>query len=398
MIRAAAAVFVLLTGALANAQTVFPEVRSWSMETPAVTTTLPSPALSITPEAGGFVLAWSAGAAQSRVSVARLDGSLRVIDGQQRELPAYFGDGYDATDPQMIATTSGYAMTWLERKRSVDKQPDYVIFARLSPAFEMRSVMQLTPTSPDTRVRLFRGADDDAIVAVIPFVYTVHSDGGVVTNVPSADVDDIAATAQHTAWVTNKFKATTCPGGFPSLCYDPASFEARAYVDSAVVDSVTIFTPPLPLPTAFSITGDDSGLLVTWIGSRNEIFASRVPRTTRPDRETMDHPLNLGTMSDTPPYTSLSAAAFDGERWLVVWQQKGARAGHDIVGSVIGERPSQPFTIAATTENEQRPTVVAVASGVFLVGYEVVDADGLHRQLAGRYVSFLPLHPRAGGK
>lgn len=381
--RVVSAVALLLAASTALAQPyVGDEVRSWTMEAPVSVATAPTPALSIVADGGDFAIAWSAGAAQSRVSVARLDGSLRVT-GEPYQLPAFFGDGYDAVDPQLVVTPSGYAVAWRERKRSQSKQPISVIVARLTKAFDVASMVDVTATSPDTRIRLGNGSGDDVTLAADPIIYTIRRDGSVLLSPSISILDDAVVTPQHVAWVVHTFApASDCITTFGGrFCRQPAVFTARVLIDSAFTDAVTQTSPPATLPSGFGLSSDGANYLLTWIGSQNEIFASTVGK--------LAPTLNLGKMTDTG---TLPVSAGDGQRWLVVWQSKG-----DILGSMIdADGRVHDVVIAGSSDLEQHPTVIAVRNGVFVVGYEISGANG--RQLAGRYVTVFPPHHRPGSK
>jgi len=382
---------VILAAATAAAQPyVGNEVRFPVSEIPITISTAPSSALSIAAGDGEFAVTWSSGAAQSRVSIMRLDGALRPASAQ-RDLAPFFGDGYDAVDPQVVVTPSGYAVAWRERKRTEEKQPIFIIVARLTKTFETETVMNVAATPPDTRFRLGNGAGDDLVLGVDPVVYTLKRDGAILLAGGASVLDDVAATPQHLAYVAHSLTpASDCFTLFGGpVCRTPAHFDARVVLDGVASDRLTVSSPPPTPPSGFTLSTDGSKQFLTWIGTHGEIFASALAKPP----QSLDDPLNLGTMTATPPYASLPVSAGDGERWLVVRQ-----SNEDIVGSVVeANGMTHDVMIAASSEPEQRPVVIAAAKGVFVVAYEI-DVDATHRQLAARYVTFLPPHHRPGAK
>jgi hypothetical protein len=83
------------------------------------------------------------------------------------------------------------------------------------------------------------------------------------------------------------------------------------------------------------------------------------------------------------PTTSTPQAAWDGMRFLIVYQS----ADRAIRGATVeGHEVSPPFIIA--NGNVRRATVIAAGRDRFLIAYEVQSASGT--QLAGRFIDFPP--------
>jgi len=382
------ALIAVILAVAAKAQPfVYDEVRSWEMESPAGIAAVPGAAVAVAADGGNLVIAWSAGTAQSRISIARLDGSLRVVDGAQRDLAPYFS-GFDASDPQLVAIPSGYALLWLERTRSLTRQPVYVIVSRLSKALEVETTTVVNAVSGDAHVRL--GADDDVVVAIGLARYAIGSNGSATWNALGGEVDDIVLTAKQVAFVTHVAVPPSSCG--VAGCWVPGHYDAHVVIDSINRDT---FSVPYGLPpTAFAINSDGSTAMVTWRSAAGEILGAREALPPRSFPESMTAPLRLGTSTEKVPVMS---SASDGEQWIVVWSTQRSGTQSDIVGSVVDAGgATHPLTIASSSASEQRPIVVNVAKGVFLVAYEI--ADGFHRQLAGRYVTFSAPHHRPGAK
>jgi len=361
------------------------EVRSWTMETPMAVSSSPSAAVALVADGGQFVIGWSAGLAQSRISVAKLDGSLRVIDGTQRELPAYSGDGFDAGAPQLAVTPDGYALAWLERQRST-LAPVRIIVARLSKSLDIESEVFVNVISATGRMRLGTGASGKILVATDPVIFTIDPAGAIsFTGTSGGTLDDAVMTPQEVAYVSHTFApAGTC--GF--LRCSPARYDGHVYINAAHTDE-TVLTDGTQLD-AIGINNDGRTNLVTW-AKGGAIFAAHEVLPPQPYPETFARPLPLGTWSETAPFMSVPSAAGDGEHWLIVWQSRG-----DIQGTVVDSHV-RPLTITSSTDTEQRPIIINVGKGVFVVAYEI-SVDFTHRQLAGRYITFISPHARPGGK
>jgi len=379
------AVLALLFAAPLVAQPyVGEEVRSWTMETPMAVSSSPSAAVALVADGGQFVIGWSAGLAQSRISVAKLDGSLRVIDGTQRELPAYSGDGFDAGAPQLAVMPDGYALAWLERQRST-LAPVRIIVARLSKSLDIESEVLVNSISRTARMRLGTKADGTILIASDPVIYTVEPTGATsFGGISGGTLDDAVMTPQEIAYVSHTF---TPAAGCGFICLGAsARYVGRVYIDDEWADTTTLSGGSVTQPDAIGINDDGRTNLVTWVNG-GTVFATHEVLPRLPYPESFDHPLPLGTTSDTAPFLSVPSAAGDREHWLVVWQSKGK-----IVGSAIDDRV-RPIAIATG----ERPLIVNVAKGVFVVAYEVI-IDDTHRQLAGRYITFIPPHTRPGAK
>jgi hypothetical protein len=95
----------------------------------------PTGAFAITRDSRSVVIAWASGS-PSRITVARVDESLRVIDGTLHELPAQSGPDYDAAYPQLTVADNTPALLWRERQRVSGKAPVQLFMARLSPELD----------------------------------------------------------------------------------------------------------------------------------------------------------------------------------------------------------------------------------------------------------------------
>jgi len=380
------AVALLVAAPLIAQPYVGEEVRSWTMETPVAVSSGPSPAVALVADGGQFVIGWSAGLAQSRISVAKLDGSLRVIDGTQRELPVYSGADYDAGAPQLAVLPDGYALAWLERQRST-LAPVRIIVARLSKLLDIESEVFVNVISATGRMRLGAGAAGKILVAFDPVIFTIESNGTMsLTGISGGTLDDAVMTPQQVAYVSHTFTpAIAC--GFRLLC-PTAKYDGHVYINAAHTDE-TVLTDGTQLD-AIGVNNDGRTNLVTW-AKGGAIFAAHEVLPPQPYPETFARPLPLGTWSETAPFMSVPSAAGDGEHWLVVWQSRG-----DIQGSII-DSTIRPLRITSSADIEQRPIIINVARGVFVVAYEIW-IDFTHRQLAGRYVTFVPPHQRPGAK
>jgi hypothetical protein len=136
------------------------------------------------------------------------------------------------------------------------------------------------------------------------------------------------------------------------------------------------------LAPAIGTDGRDS--LVAWFDGYPErggrVLAAKV------DARGIGPSLLLGLFGPEPVAIEKPSVATDGERYVVVWQDKLWFGTHDIRGAVVESDRITRFTVAESEAEEEHPSVVAVGRGRFLVAYQWTKAG--ERRIAGRFIEF----------
>lgn len=352
-------------------------------------------AMSLARDGDGFVGAWSAGAAPSRIYAVRLNASFKPIS-PIREFATYFGAAYDANYPDIAPIDGGYALVWLERERIAQSRPAIAVLARLSPAFEPSSATVVSVVADSGLARIVGGNVDVVSVLVQANVFTVGLNGATgQTAISGAGIDDAVTRGAPIAVTTHTFHpGFTCIffcGGTPST---PATWTLGVQFDRATFSGVFSNEPSGP-----AIGYGGGTYVVAWFDSVNlpsgDVNAVRL-RVDGTQLDAFNAPLNLGTRAVNGRETRPSVA-WDGERFLIVWQTRSPSDPftYDLAGaSLTLDGRVQTFTLLATPDDERNPIVVGVMPGRFALAYEV-RADEQHRQLAARYVDFKVFRRRA---
>lgn len=183
-------------------------------------------------------------------------------------------------------------------------------------------------------------------------------------------------------------------GGYLAVWYDrrsvrPALYGARISSTGTVLDDTGV-----PLVTGVgaatpSIASSGNGFLVTWFISYVDeyqapgVYALRLDAQGRPlDSAPIPLVVNVTNISQT-------RAAFDGENWLVVWQQyQGAASQFDILGARLprtGEPLDRtPIRVSADADSESAPELLFDGENyllAFRVGSDIlarkIDKNGV---------------------
>jgi len=363
------------------------------MERPAAFSTAPTGAAAIARDARSIVIAWASGS-PARISVARLDETLRVIDGTQHDLPAQSGSDYDAAYPQLAVVEGNPALLWRERQRVPGKAPVYLFMARLSPGLE--PTVQWSGAVSDASLTAIDAGDDGAVrIAFEPVIVTVDRAGNASMKQALTGAIALALGDGHGAWATaTRSGGVPCGCGFGMICAcPPAVWNVTAFLDGRSAMSFQLPATGTPIqPGGVAIATDGTSCAAPVLAADGSVFINRV------NGYVGEKTLTVGSYAERQPV--VASVATDGEHWIVVWQTLVATApGREIRGvsfSMDDDR-FETFTIAPAGADVQMPIVTAIAPGLFVVAYEI-ENDDTHRQLAGRYVTFLPPHHRPGAK
>lgn len=324
---------------------------------------------------GAFVMAWSEAGSDglSRVHVAKLDATGHVA-GAVRVLPADDALRH-AVRPAITETPAGYLVAWVEE--TIDR----VRFNAVTCPLDRALVPLREPSFFALSARVLLGSSGDRIfVAVDNFLYPVDAFGKASVTIYNSTpgTTDLIVTpsrtltlGQWTQYIPPFFCRTVC---------NPIPQYTLQIVD--VFRATTLNTFGFYSNLGAALAFDGTTLFVVWYdGSDADGGAVRfVPLVPSFDIK-HDKTTVVGTFPPDKGYVAKPRIAFDGVRFLVVWEVRNG-AGHDLMGVVItGDSLGAPFTIAT---GASLPSLVTVSPGRFLVAYETSDAAGRH--LAGRFV------------
>lgn len=207
---------LLFVAAAASAQPyVYPEVTSWTMDNPGTVSSTPRAALSLARDANGIVIAWSAGPPPAHVFVARLDNTLRVVDGTMREIaPA---TGYSADFPKLGAGAGTCALAWQELP-DLPTVPRVNVFqiARLTPNLDFAAPPFRSYLLDGNRVSAGFDNNDTVVFGAKSDLYAVDPKGSVKLQFSlnnTLSLDDAGFLPWHFAFVVHlSVVGTPCRG------------------------------------------------------------------------------------------------------------------------------------------------------------------------------------------
>jgi hypothetical protein len=330
-----------------------------------------------------FAIAWCIdnAAGLRRVNVARLDANAYLIPVTMHELPST-EPGADIGDPAITETPAGYAVAWVESQMGSPPRAELALLDRNLNVVKGPKVIRQIGGRID--VKVFNG---EMVLVTGSVMSQLDGDLNIVNSVVlGAPVDDVAIAGDQLLFVAHtsthdehpcfNFGRGPCPGTVVFDNYDlfivilyRASFTRHFYFFSS-------YAP------AIASNGKDS--LVAWFeGTPREggtLFAAHL------DSQGLGPRLTLGQFGPDPGSAEKPGIAWDGQRYLVVWQDKAWYGNHEIRGAVVDSVGVTQFTVTDTVAEEEHPTVTAVGPGRFLVGYSTTTAG--QRRIAGRFIDF----------
>jgi hypothetical protein len=351
------------------------------------------PAVSIVADGRGFVVAWTArpDGFHSRVFVMRLDDAARPIAGTLRQIPSE----NDASMPRLAVTENGYVIAWLETRpdglyRAADAVLDRSLALIGGPTVLIisKSVLFLAVVPPVIHV-----ARDDQVID--------YDANGTIVGFPrfTQRPDDLAPDAASFFAAAHSFTPAFhfncmffCGGGLPDR---PAEYKivfGRAGTLPAVITSNEENTNG----SAIEFHGD-LGLLAWY--SNGSVRALRFLSNSTP----LDalKPLNAGDYKSGKFWQdSRPSIAWDGSRWLVVWQTIAADDGRTAIRAAVisTEGLVTPVPIQDGAESERHPAVIAVSPGRLLVVYAIAGDSpvaGNDTKIGARFITFANGRTRA---
>lgn len=381
------AVLLSLVTTAALAQPYLSREESMPIGAPSAFLTRTAPAMALLPDGGGFIAAWSAGANPSHIVAARLNASFKPM--VIRDLEPFLGPAYDAIYPQIAAIDGGYALVWLERERISQPRASAVILRRLSPELQPSEARMVTWTGESGTARV-AGGDAGAVSVLVPqgFVYTVDVNGGSnLTKISDWNIDDAVFGHGAPTGITAALFKPPQFTYFP-LCGWPCPLTSPHWSVVAKVDN-SAAGATFDNEIGRAAIGFGGGLfVVAWVSDVTKAAGQLNVVRIRADGKTLDNfaaPSSLGSIANGA--TSRASIAWDGERFLIAWQNGSGIAG----AAMTPGGQAQTFMLAAAPL-AQNPVVAGVMPGRFALAYEVVDAE--HRQINFRYVDFVRFRQR----
>ncbi len=326
-------------------------------------------------DGSAFGVAWSAWAegGDNRIYAAPLDATAHVA-GAVQVMPTGLRH---AERPVLTATASGFMIGWIEL---VDRMPRGLICAL---------DRQLVPIAKP--VILGSGADrvvlassEHRVVAAYKGQLFELADDGTIINASSGVSSPVALAVTPFRTIALGQTSTQTPVpcfDFHGHCGQPSFinsyFLTLLDVGNLLVGDNLGFFSTLGAAVGF----DGQSPLIVWYDGTptfgGQILAMRL---TPASYDAKRFPARFLLGSYPPRMDNTGAApqiAYDGERYLVVWQDGNAISGAllDAAGKV---------TLLAIAKSGSRPNVIATSRGRFLVAYELWNTEGRH--VAGRFI------------
>ena len=319
-----------------------------------------------------------------RVNVARLDANAYLIPGTMHELPATQPDA-DIGDPAITATLAGYAVVWVESQLGSPSRAVVALVDRNLNVIKEPTVIRQIGGRIDVKV-----LNGDLVVITGSVMSQLDSELRIVNSVTlGAPVDDVTVAGDQLLFVAHisthdehpcyNFARGPCPPGSPPVVIDHYDLFAVILYRASFMRHFDFFSSYAP---AIASNGKDS--LVAWFEGTPQgggtLFAAHF------DSQGLGPRLALGQFGPDPGSIQKPGIAWDGQRYLVVWQDKAWYANHEIRGAVVDSIGVTAFTVTDTIAEEEHPSVTAVGPGRFLVAYSTITAG--QRRIAGRFIDF----------
>jgi hypothetical protein len=352
-----------------------------------------SPSAALARDGRGVVMAWEN---SRKISVARLDGH-GDITGPVRTL------GDNASDPSIAAwpTGSGFTLAWMEESGSDVR----TVYSRLDGELNADAPKQLVLIAYNSAISpaIVRSNAASTWISANNEVWELRADGTLglplLTGVPASDMIAngsfprlVAATkAFDTPGCLDAPGCVTVGGPFNGYCRpdcrisSETGYALKFMADESAVSAVP-FTFESEAQPAIQSNGRD--IVIAWLRGAQQsggaVVLDRFSDVRDFDLATRQPEL-LGTFQPDTGRVRPDIAT-DGTRYLVVWQYATSTGNHDIRAALFDASGYvTPYTIAATDADEQRPSVIAVRSGSFLIAYEKIR--GTDRQIVRQFVT-----------
>lgn len=365
---------LVLVSAAAGAQPVLgPEVVSAPLPGAFEVYGFAPPALA--GDGNAFAVAWSAWAegGENRIYAAPLDATAHVA-GAVQVMPTGLRH---AERPVLTTTASGFMIGWTE---VIDGKPRGLICGLDRQLVPVANPVLLGPGGD----RVVLAASEHRVVAAYNGkLFELADDGSIVSQTSGvSSAVSLAVTPFRTIELGQTSTQTAVP------CFDfhghcgPTLFTSSYFLTLLDVGNLLIgdnFGFFSSLGAAVGFDGQ-SPLIVWYDGTPTFGGGILAMRVTPASYDAKRFPARFLLGSYPPLMDNTGAApqiAYDGERYLVVWQEGKAISGAllDAAGKVT------PLAIAKSGSS---PNVIATSHGRFLVAYELRDAEGRH--VAGRFI------------
>jgi hypothetical protein len=344
------------------------------------------PSTAVVRDGDGFVIAWSAGdvaASHARTFVARLDSSGGAVFGSVRELPTT-QPYYDAVLPSIVAAPNGFLIGQTEvaelSRRNVVWRLDRTLNPESLP-------FVVVPTKLAGFVRIIDGrvfaVSDSAIVEL-------DLDGMLLrTAAAQFAADDVAIAADAVVLGGHASQPLTQMCGFgwcsPAV---PAHYDLFVAVDGRLPTQRLTF--PFYSTNGVGVASDGTTVVSVFFDGGIVKFLRHAVGGFAIDPV----PRQLGDFeSDANAPPQRPSVAFDGVRYLVVWQTS-VSGGHAIRAAAIDRDGAVTPIAVPHLADETLPSVTAVGTNRFFVSYQS-RREG-QTSVAGRFIAFGGRRPAAG--
>jgi len=348
---------------------------------------LVQPAMPAAGDGAGFAIAWtsiSETALRPRTLVARLDSLGQPVFGTARELPVT-QPYYDAVIPSVAVAPNGYFVAQTESAPLSQRVVVWHLDPTLKPdpqPFAVIGTERITGAMPAGLVRVDRGR---VFVVTSSTINEYALDGTLVHATPAhfpADDAVVAAGTLITAGDDSQPVRQFCGFGF---CSSPSP----EYFD-LLVSYDEFFPAPLRMPfysaDRAGIATDGTTVLYVFSSSYGLMRFLRYDVAGRGPIDPAPRILGAYTSLDRP---AKPAAAFDGTRYVVIWQT--AVNGHAALAAAAVERDGTVAAIAIPSSGDETlPAVTVAGANRFLITYQSP------RGIAGRFITFGSRRPAAG--